>query len=233
MKRILNTLAHKWPEYFIEAFVIVASIMGAFALDKWKDSQKESLQREEFVKSIITDLSLKKEEINSDLEQGLRLDTIMNNTVESWNKERYLSPEVVPIIITILSTERIYFGESTQTYDGAPSSASWKQLPDSIKRIVTNLHIERFDWVKEKFQLVSAQSQHILLNYLLPNNLHNKQLKAVELHRIIMKNPDEFFLYVTLAKNNLSDILTALRLSSETIDEVKTDLEQYLKLSKR
>ena len=49
MKRILTTLSQKWPEYLIESIVIVASILGAYALDNWNEQR----QREEKLNALF------------------------------------------------------------------------------------------------------------------------------------------------------------------------------------
>ena len=49
MKRIRITLAEKWPEYLIESVVIVASILGAYALDNWNEQR----QREEKLNALF------------------------------------------------------------------------------------------------------------------------------------------------------------------------------------
>ena len=69
MKKIISTLSHKWPEYLIEAIVIVASILGAFALENWSQDNQ--------IKKRSADLlyALKKEyqSNKSQLERGMVL----------------------------------------------------------------------------------------------------------------------------------------------------------------
>jgi hypothetical protein len=75
MKRILTTLAQKWPEYLIEAIVIVASILGAYALDNWNEQR----QREEKLKALF-------EKVKDDLAYDLsRLDKAIQ-----YNKQHFL-----------------------------------------------------------------------------------------------------------------------------------------------
>ncbi len=56
MKRILTTLSEKWPEYLIEAVVIVASILGAYALDNWNENRKQSNEEQLILSLLLEDL---------------------------------------------------------------------------------------------------------------------------------------------------------------------------------
>ncbi len=56
MKRILKTLRKKWPEYVIEAVVIIASILGAYALDNWNEDRKERALERKYLKALLVDL---------------------------------------------------------------------------------------------------------------------------------------------------------------------------------
>jgi hypothetical protein len=55
MKRLLTILSQKWPEYLIEAIVIIASILGAYSLDRWNEDRKTKLEKIELVKLLIVD----------------------------------------------------------------------------------------------------------------------------------------------------------------------------------
>jgi hypothetical protein len=56
MKRILSTLSEKWPEYLIEGIVIVASILGAYTLDKWNENRKDKITIDTYLTSLLEDL---------------------------------------------------------------------------------------------------------------------------------------------------------------------------------
>lgn len=55
MKRLITTLAQKWPEYLLEILVLVIGIYGAFALDSWKEERKERVQEQQILKKLLED----------------------------------------------------------------------------------------------------------------------------------------------------------------------------------
>lgn len=71
MKRILNTLSEKWPEYLLEVAVITAGIIGAFMLNSWHNQRQ--LRQEERI--LLLDLRADLVQTVQDFE----LDTLFNN----------------------------------------------------------------------------------------------------------------------------------------------------------
>lgn len=57
MKRILETLKLKWPEYLLEILVLIIGIYGAFAVDNWNKNRIERNLETNYLKSIHADLS--------------------------------------------------------------------------------------------------------------------------------------------------------------------------------
>lgn len=57
MKRILTTLAQKWPEYLLEMIVITAGILGAFLLNHWAINIGNEGKIEQAYEQLLTELN--------------------------------------------------------------------------------------------------------------------------------------------------------------------------------
>jgi len=56
MKKILNHLATDWYKYLLELIVITAGVLGAFALNAWKEEKKQQVFEQEVLNQILVNL---------------------------------------------------------------------------------------------------------------------------------------------------------------------------------
>jgi len=97
MKRILTTLSQKWPEYLLEMIVITAGILGAFALNNWKQAQTENQLKSQMLVNLLDELDQNENRLlyllndSSVLrpmrEISIRFDSLEKLLADGWQKE--------------------------------------------------------------------------------------------------------------------------------------------------
>jgi len=68
MKRILTTLAQKWPEYLLEILVLIIGIYGAFALESWNENRKEKQTELKIIDQLVDEYEVNLKQLNEKIE---------------------------------------------------------------------------------------------------------------------------------------------------------------------
>ena len=136
MKRILSTFSQKWPEYIIEAIVIIASILGAYALDNWNEYNQDRNKEMYFLKRLEKEFSKDSANLagaikilNYKVDAGKELKAFLENP--AGEQPKYLVRKA------ILGGRVLVFRSFTPSFDEALASGQLSLIRnDSIKDII-------------------------------------------------------------------------------------------------
>jgi hypothetical protein len=60
MKKIIETLKHKWPEFLLEILVIVIGILGAYTLNNWNEHRKDKVVETKALHDLLQEFKTNK-----------------------------------------------------------------------------------------------------------------------------------------------------------------------------
>lgn len=82
MKKIIQTIKQKWPEYILEIFVIMIGILGAYTLNNWNESRKERLQERAILVQLRTEFQSNLNQLDRKI--GMKTEH-MNSTIQLFH----------------------------------------------------------------------------------------------------------------------------------------------------
>lgn len=153
---------NKIPKYLIESLVIIASILGAFALDRWYENyqQEQRIQRLilEVRRELLYDISELNPRIESNYHRHMHIDSIISTEINSIN---LVIPKKIDVSAILLS-DKSYLELINHTFE----------VPRKYQNVMNLLN-----------QLYGRFSARIIMNVERTNDLNNmyfEELKNME-----------------------------------------------------
>jgi hypothetical protein len=146
MKRIIGTIQQKWPEYLLEVIVITVGILGAFALNSWKESLDDRKAEIKFYREMVSDLK-------SNLVEMEGIEKVLNNNLHDVSRIDYYLQTNKPLDDSL----KFYFArfQSTNIVNVANSAYQYMQTNgntfiknDSLRIRITDMYERVFFNVK-------------------------------------------------------------------------------------
>lgn len=224
MKRILTTLAQKWPEYLLEILVITIGILGAFTLNNWNENRKQRSDEQRMLYEMLDNLK-------EDRTQLLSAETQLDNSVKSIffmieNDLTELDEDTLSQRLALFITFYKYYpiDNAYETLKTSDISISNNKLKNDISRY---------------YEYTQNRTQSGLLD--VENQFHNHLIPFTRKHIISYewltearpkKRSQEFYeaLRIELlgAKDNNTQTIAALRRFLESNAELQKKIETEL-----
>jgi hypothetical protein len=163
MKNLINHLHEEWYKYLLEIIVITAGILGAFALNSWKEERKSKIFEREMLIEI-------KSALKSDL-RDLKFNELQHSKALQSQK----------IIIDWIESNKPYqdslcnhFGLSNTYTVFLSNDGPYQTLKavginlisnDSIRDLLRNLYGHRYNWINdveaELIKIINYKQDHV------------------------------------------------------------------------
>jgi hypothetical protein len=210
MKRILNTLSQKWPEYLLEILVLIIGIYGAFELENWGDNRARKQEELEILKGCRTELVADLQEIELNMSD-------LNKSVRSLNILIWSLENDLPYHDSLASHFNymflpIHFVHSTSTFETLRSKGLDIVRNDSLRSKLINLYDSQYEFFIQGEAEELDQVQYCM-NYLLPTRFESSwnfgtnsdpsfDGEMVPLDYESLKSDDEFLHFIKTQRNH-------------------------------
>ena len=209
--------------------LVVSGILIALQINNWDENRKQSIKNIELIDLLITDLDIKKNENQSDIEIGKFIEKGILSTLDYWNKNNDIDTTEIKRRINWIGADTYYFNNLSPSYTRISNSPLWESIPDSLTRELNDIYYNRFTSINLIFENHRKYGTYTKLNYLLPNNLLDSRNANEDVKRIVKKNPEKFIIHLNFTLENIKRLIEAFTLSRDNIENVIIRLQDYKK----
>lgn len=130
MKRILTTFKEKWPEYFLEALVIVASILGAYALDSWNEGRKENKLEANYYCRLLEDINEDKQRLTEQINETKDRLTSANRMLGLLQQKEPDPSQVIIELVNSIKGSNFSYKAATSAFEDIKSGGNLNLISD-------------------------------------------------------------------------------------------------------
>lgn len=169
MKRILTTLAQKWPEYLLEILVITIGILGAFALNNWNETRKSRQEEKILLTDLRSDLLKTVQDFEEDTLYNYRRILAMRKIEEYIEKDLPYDQELDTCMSMITSWSSPYVTSSA--YESLRSEGIKLIQNRQLRNAIVNLYdgqltyltddYDHAEWIYYESVIIPFFSRHI------------------------------------------------------------------------
>jgi hypothetical protein len=211
----------------VEIGLLVIGILIALQINNWNESRKEKQLEIQLFEAIINDLDLKRNELISDLDAGMKMIQKSDKIIHTWHNESRIDSTEIKYMLKLMGDDSWFHEINSPAYTGLSNSDLWKLLPVSIINQIDDIYRTNLPRVKVLFQKSGEYATYCKLNFLAPNNLLDLDKSSEEIVELLKGKEDDFISYLRLFRNGVFRLNERFEQSTTSIEKVINNLESY------